>query len=366
MTEDEKPEPGGTASFGPNAAEVMHFLAELGALDWNRAVQVWEGRAAAQSSGYPRALRRAAGVARRERRDEWQLAREAALVIGRVALGDSTQTHQVLDVVIDVAGVIAISDLLPKHDVELLLQPWTWRGEPVTRPTPTSSALVAAEGRVYGGSADTNEETPTPRRAVAAEAPAASVGPVRASRRKIGGPLLLAAVAIIALITLGTWLVALNRPTTDLAVAGPTGALLATASPPSGVTSPPVSTPSLASPSPVETGPPTPSPGPIVTAAPIDAPTSAPAATRSPTRPPSSTVGPTPTPTPVPKPRCTVISLLDVPTAQAQHDWNDAGFSGSVTFSPDVPPHYKIQWQSLAVGSSVVCTSGITVRNQAP
>ena len=63
---------------------------------------------------------------------------------------------------------------------------------------------------------------------------------------------------------------------------------------------------------------------------------------------------------------CTVISLIDAQTTQAQQDWNDAGFSGSVVFSPEVPPHYKIQWQSRAVGSSIVCTSGITVRDQAP
>ena len=78
---------------------------------------------------------------------------------------------------------------------------------------------------------------------------------------------------------------------------------------------------------------------------------------------------PTPTPTPTPSPTpamCTVISLLNVQTNKAQGNWNDAGFSGSVIFSPLVPPNYRIQWQSLTVGTSVPCSSGITVRSNAP
>ena len=63
---------------------------------------------------------------------------------------------------------------------------------------------------------------------------------------------------------------------------------------------------------------------------------------------------------------CTVISLLNVNANKAQGDWRDAGFSGTVIFVPLVPPNYKIQWQSLTVGTSVLCTSGITVRSHAP
>ena len=44
----------------------------------------------------------------------------------------------------------------------------------------------------------------------------------------------------------------------------------------------------------------------------------------------------------------------------------NAGFSGQVIFSPLVPPNYRIQWQSLTVGTSAACTSGITVRSNAP
>jgi hypothetical protein len=37
-----------------------------------------------------------------------------------------------------------------------------------------------------------------------------------------------------------------------------------------------------------------------------------------------------------------------------------------VIFSPAIPPHYKIAWQSLTVGDTVLCTSGITVQQFAP
>jgi hypothetical protein len=58
---------------------------------------------------------------------------------------------------------------------------------------------------------------------------------------------------------------------------------------------------------------------------------------------------------------CTVPSLLDVQSFLAQRDWRAAGFSGTVVFSPVVPPHYEIKTQSLPAGRSVACTSGITV-----
>ncbi len=117
-------------------------------------------------------------------------------------------------------------------------------------------------------------------------------------------------------------------------------------------------TPAPATPTP---GPPTPTPppGPTPTPAPTPTPTPAPGPTPTPT--------PTPAPTPTPTPAmCTVISLLNVQSNKAQGNWTAAGFSGSVVFSPLVPPNYKIQWQSLTVGASVVCSSGITVRSNAP
>ena len=115
--------------------------------------------------------------------------------------------------------------------------------------------------------------------------------------------------------------------------------------------------------------PPTASPAPTGTAAPT--PTAGPTPTPDPGG--SAAPGPTPTPTPAPTPTpvptpatCTVISLLNVQSNKAQADWSTAGFTGSVIFSPLVPPQYRIQWQSLTVGSTILCSSGITVRSSAP
>jgi hypothetical protein len=63
---------------------------------------------------------------------------------------------------------------------------------------------------------------------------------------------------------------------------------------------------------------------------------------------------------------CTVVSLLNFSTNQAASKWKNPGFTGAVVFSPLVPPNYTIAWQSLTVGASVACTSGITVRSSAP
>jgi hypothetical protein len=46
--------------------------------------------------------------------------------------------------------------------------------------------------------------------------------------------------------------------------------------------------------------------------------------------------------------------------------WEGYGFTGTVAFSPSTPPQYFIAWQSLTVGESVLCTSGITVQEVAP
>jgi TadE-like protein len=102
-----------------------------------------------------------------------------------------------------------------------------------------------------------------------------------------------------------------------------------------------------ATPSPTATPTPTPDPG----------------ATPTPTPDPGATPTPTPAPTPA---MCTVVSLLNVQSNKAQADWRDAGFSGTVIFVPLVPPNYRIEWQSLTVGTSQLCTSGITVRSHAP
>jgi hypothetical protein len=99
----------------------------------------------------------------------------------------------------------------------------------------------------------------------------------------------------------------------------------------------------------------------------------------TPTPDPSASVGPgaSPTPTPVPTPTptpgptatptsCTVPSLLNVQTNKAAAKWLAAGFTSSVIFVPLVPPNYKILWQSVTVGTSQPCTTGVTVRSRAP
>src|SRR5215213_6520627 len=120
---------------------------------------------------------------------------------------------------------------------------------------------------------------------------------------------------------------------------------------------------------PVEVVLPTPTPSPTPTPTPTRTPTPTPTPTLAPGATPTPTPGPTtpPTPTPVPTPAmCTVTSLLNVQTNQAAAKWQTAGFTGAVIFSPLVPPNYKIAWQSLTVGTSKLCTFGITVRSSPP
>jgi hypothetical protein len=113
------------------------------------------------------------------------------------------------------------------------------------------------------------------------------------------------------------------------------------------------------------------SPSPSPTASDTPSPTASATPTSSPdpsaTVDPSATTTPAPSPTPSPTPAtCTVVSLLNVQTSRAQGNWSDAGFTGAVVFVPLVPPHYRIAWQSLTVGTSIPCSSGITVRSGAP
>lgn len=104
-------------------------------------------------------------------------------------------------------------------------------------------------------------------------------------------------------------------------------------------------------------GTPTGSPGP--TASPGATATPAPTGSSAPTPPPTATPAPTPA-------QCQVISLLGLKTNKAAAEWQAAGFTGSVIFSPLVPPTYTIAWQSLTVGTTQLCSSGITVRSSAP
>ena len=130
-------------SFGVNANEVRIFLASLRGLDSDRARRVFDGRAVAHAKGYAEARRAATHIGQTKRKTEWQLAREAASVIARGKLGDTKLTEQVVDVLADIAGAIAIRDLLSKADYKTVLLPWTWRS---ARVVPDKAALPKGPG----------------------------------------------------------------------------------------------------------------------------------------------------------------------------------------------------------------------------
>ena len=118
---------------------------------------------------------------------------------------------------------------------------------------------------------------------------------------------------------------------------------------------------------------PTPTPTPSPTPSPTPTPTPGPTPTPTPTPDPNATPTPTPTPspTPTPNPFCTVPNLVGQQTNQAQRLWGQtgqgAGFATNVSFTPLVPPHYAIAWQSLSVGTQALCaTAQIEVRSIAP
>ena len=78
----------------------------------------------------------------------------------------------------------------------------------------------------------------------------------------------------------------------------------------------------------------------------------------------SGTSLPTPAPTATPAPTCTVPNLVQgsLKTDGALTVWVAAGFtSTNLLFDPLVPPHYDIKDQSRTAGSTVACTSGMTV-----
>jgi len=89
--------------------------------------------------------------------------------------------------------------------------------------------------------------------------------------------------------------------------------------------------------------------------------TIAPTLTQAPKPAPAATARPTPRPTPTPIRYCKVPKLIGLESNRAKGTWSNAGFTGQVTFSPAIPPHYTITSQSRTAGTSVRCTSGITV-----
>lgn len=100
-------------------------------------------------------------------------------------------------------------------------------------------------------------------------------------------------------------------------------------------------------PTPTPTATPTPTPTPSPTPAPT-----APGATPTPT--------PTPVPTPTPTPYCPVPNYFNTYFADpdALDTWTSAGFTGTLT---DTTGGKKIKSQTITAGSSVLCTSSMTV-----
>jgi len=85
---------------------------------------------------------------------------------------------------------------------------------------------------------------------------------------------------------------------------------------------------------------------------------------------PTPTIAPTPSPiattspAPTTAPMCTVPNLVqgNLMTDAATAVWTGVGFTGNnLLFNPLVPKHYDIKDQSLTSGTSVPCTSSMTV-----
>jgi hypothetical protein len=76
---------------------------------------------------------------------------------------------------------------------------------------------------------------------------------------------------------------------------------------------------------------------------------------------------PTPSPAPTPVPMCVIPNLEQgsLKTDAALLIWVNAGFQAQqLLFSPFVPPHFDIKYQSQAAGTVVVCTAGMTVADR--
>lgn len=342
-------------SFGPNSGEVRHFLAGVRELNGARARELIDGRDAldAVDPGAYASARSAALVASRGgRHNEWTFAREAATVIVNGKLSGSPLTSVVASIVADIAGAIVLRDLLDPRDFERLLAPWTWRdlpavpaGAPVGRQIESSPYAAAAVATV--------------REIV-----------IRGRRN----PAMVAAAATLVVAALGIAMLTRGPSRPESAIAGFTsGPFPLGGSVPSGDGSVAASDPGvgpLPIPSPAS-APPTSGLEPIATPLPFGTPEVTPTPRPTPRRtavPPSPTPtpSPTPAPTPTPPPLCDVVSLIGVNTSTAQLTWSSAGFTGTVQFSPPVPPQYKIGWQSLTVGDSIPCSSNISVQRAPP
>ena len=415
-------------SFGVNANEVRIFLAGLRGLDSERARRVFDGRAVAHAKGYGAARRAATHIGQTKRKTEWQLAREAASVIARGKLGDTTLTEQVVDVLADIAGAIAIRDLLTKSDYKALLLPWTWKSArvvggnvaaPGTATTTTSApSPVAATACAPRAATPKPAATTTPVADEARPEPSAAPAPTKLPARRVSisdlgtspwqsspepateqesgaGRSLLAtsiptvsipavslrslnpprarvpnwlAAAITIAVFFAGGLLGIGRPPLEQEVAGITDAPPRTTP---GTTAfvavPGTSFPGAsAEPAPSAPGATQRPNGPGGPAEATQPPNPTPRPTPRPTKPPTPAPTPLPPPTPTPDPECTVPNLIGTPASKAEKRWTEAGFTGAISFWPVPPPNYTIGWQSLLGETLVPCTSEILLQRDPP
>ena len=385
-------------AFGANTAEVRQFLADLRALAEPRAREIQAGNLAANATAYEAARHAAFTIGSVERQTEWLLAREAASVIARGKVADANLRSRIVEIVADIAGAIAVRDLIAQADFDTLLLPWTWRGDPRTvlgggraaGAAATGAGGVAA-GATGGGvaagataagaagatAAGTAGESASGSAEAGATAPLSAVragAPRQQPTSRRVAPRAL--VAVIAVIALAFSILMLNRSGPNVALADPTGTSTSgqvTAPGDSGSQEPSAS---IAASEPPSAGPnPSPASGPTDSAAPIPTtllppsapspkPTAVPIAATTPGPAPVPT--PTPVPTPAPPVFCTVPDFANTNSANAQGTWTLASFTGTITYEPAIPPQFKIRWQSLTAGTIVSCTSNITLQRVAP
>jgi hypothetical protein len=63
---------------------------------------------------------------------------------------------------------------------------------------------------------------------------------------------------------------------------------------------------------------------------------------------------------------CVVPNFINLNTSNVPGLWSAAGFTGTITYNPTVPPQYKVLWQSLVPQTQVPCSSDVEVRKVLP
>ena len=165
-------------SFGPNAERVRVFLAELRDIDERRGMEILDGKRSIDPDDYAHARRAAFAISRSRRLSEWLFSRDAAAGVVREFLGEGRLGNEVADTVAEIAGAIAVRDLIPAPLFDTLLEPWVWRGRQVaaraTRPPITMTTAPRTTG-LGGRPIVARAATPPP--APVATSPAAVAAP---------------------------------------------------------------------------------------------------------------------------------------------------------------------------------------------